>query len=72
MQIDRAAQANPYILIMEKRLARIFPRGRKNKAMYKEALRSPIYVEEAPSRRAKRVMITPTSKFHEMALNILK
>jgi hypothetical protein len=60
------------IPIIEKRFASTFPRGSKNKAKYSKELINPIYVDEAPSRRAKRVIIIPTSKFHEIEFRILK
>jgi len=58
-------------LIIEKRLARIFPSGRKKKAMYITAFSVPIYVELAFSLSEKSVMILPTRKHQETVDNIL-
>jgi hypothetical protein len=72
MPNDRKIHVTLKIATIEKRLVRTFPRGSKNRAKYIKELINPIYVEEAPSRRAKRVIIMPTSRFHEIELRILK
>jgi len=72
MHTERITQAKLKIPIMEKRFVSTLPMGSINNAKYEVAVKSPIYVEEAPSRRAKRVIIIPTSKFQEIALKILK
>jgi hypothetical protein len=68
----RIIQAVPKILVMEKRPVSIFPMGRKKKVKYSTALRIPIYVELAPSLRAKRVMIFPVKNCQERELKTLK
>jgi len=72
MPIARLLQVRLNIFIMEMRLLKIFPSGRKKKETYSIALIIPIYVELAPRRRAKSVTILPAKKAQERALKILK